>query len=140
MNHKGRLTRAQLALERGRLDALVVTHLPNITFLCGFTGSAAVLIIGRGQGERNRVFFTDGRYTQQAHQEVKSARIKILPGKSALAAASEWLAEQTAWRRIGIDPVHLNEADTKLFTNPFCSKATLFGAPAIVSQFLLLDH
>src|SRR5260370_32218264 len=111
MNHKDRLTRAQLALERGRLDALVVTHLPNITYLCGFTGSAAVLIIGRGQGERDRVFFTDGRYTQQARQAVKSARIKILPGKSAVVAASEWLSQHASWPRIRIGPVHFTGGD-----------------------------
>ena len=138
MSHKGRLTRAQLALERGRLDALVITHLPNITYLCGFTGSAAVLIIGRGQGERDRVFFTDGRYTQQAHQEVKSARIKILPGKSAVVAASEWLAQQSSWRRIGVDAAHLTVAERNLFAKPLRGKARLVDAPAIVEQIRMI--
>jgi Xaa-Pro aminopeptidase len=76
MDYKGRLARARLALDQSRLDALLVTHLPNITYLCGFTGSAGVLIGSR----REFVFFTDGRYTEQAHQEVKGVRIKILPG------------------------------------------------------------
>src|SRR5258707_11230751 len=107
MDYKGRLARPRLALEQSRLDALLVTHLPNISYLCGFTGSAAVLVIS----QREYVFFTDGRYTQQAHQEVKGVRIKILPGKSALAAAAEWIAKQKSWRKIGIDAAHLTVAE-----------------------------
>ena len=138
MDHRGRLTRARLALERGRLDALVVTHLPNITYLCGFTGSAGVLIIGTGQDQRETVFFTDGRYTQQAHEEVKASRIKILPGKSALVAASEWLAQQASWRRIGVDAAHLTITERNLFAKPLRGKARLVEAPAIVEQMRMI--
>ena len=84
MDYKGRLARARLALEQSDLDALLVTHLPNIRYLCGFTGSAGVLLVSRSKGP---VFFTDGRYTQQAQEEVKGAAIKIRPGKSALAGS-----------------------------------------------------
>ena len=84
-------SRARLAIAQNHLDALLVTHLPNIHYLCGFTGSAGVLIVS---ANKDAVFFTDGRYTQQAHEEVKGAAIKIRPGKSALAGASEWLAQE----------------------------------------------
>jgi Xaa-Pro aminopeptidase len=138
MDHRGRLTRARLALEQGRLDALVVTHLPNITYLCGFTGSAGVLIIGTGQDQREAVIFTDGRYTQQAREEVKAARIKILPGKSSLVAASEWLAQQAPWRRIGVDAAHLTITERNLLAKPLRGKARLVEAPAIVEQMRMI--
>jgi len=138
MDHSDRLTRARLALKRGRLDALVVTHLPNITYLCGFAGSAGVLIIGPGPAQRNAVFFTDGRYTQQAHEQVKAARIKILPGKSALVAASEWLAQQASWRRIGVDAAHLTIAERNIFAKPLRGKTRLVEAPAIVEQMRMI--
>jgi Xaa-Pro aminopeptidase len=32
------------AIEAGELDGLLVTHLPNIRYLSGFTGSAALLL------------------------------------------------------------------------------------------------
>ncbi len=49
------------ALEAKRLDALLVTHLPNVRYLTGFTGSAGVLLIGAGK--QKPIFITDGRYT-----------------------------------------------------------------------------
>ena len=45
MNYSQRMRRLQESLEGSRLDALIVTHLPNVRYLCGFTGSAAVLAV-----------------------------------------------------------------------------------------------
>lgn len=70
-----------------RLDALLVTHLPNIRYLCGFTGSSAVLVLTKDRS----VFFTDGRYIAQAKEEVRNSRI-IIVRKAALLSAAEWLA------------------------------------------------
>jgi Xaa-Pro aminopeptidase len=136
MDYQGRLARTRLALEPRRLDALLVTHLPNITYLCGFTGSAGVLLIGRSR--EYGVFFTDGRYTQQAQKEVKAARIKILPGKSAVAAASHWLSQQKSLRRIGIDAAHLTVAEHGAFAKSLRSQAGLVAAPAIVEQLRMI--
>ncbi len=86
MDHVGRLRRLRREIPEN-IDALFISHLPNIRYLCGFTGSSAALIVTRN----NAVFFTDGRYTEQARREVKGARVSI-SRKSALAAASEWLA------------------------------------------------
>ena len=54
-------------------DAFLVSHLPNIRYLCGFTGSAALLLVEQSSA----TLFTDSRYTFQAHEEVSKARIKI---------------------------------------------------------------
>ena len=103
MDHAGRVSRLQSKLEENGLDALLVTHLPNIRYLCGFSGSAAALLVS-GDGA---MLFTDGRYRAQAAQEVNAARIAITR-TSPLASAAESLA---APRRgstrlvIGIDPV-----------------------------------
>jgi Xaa-Pro aminopeptidase len=135
MDHKGRLSGVRLGLEQSHLDALLVTHLPNIAYLCGFTGSAGVLIVTTSV---DNVFFTDGRYTQQARQEVKSARIKILPGKSALAAASAWLAQQKVGRRIGIDAAHLTVAERSALVKPLRGRAKLVEAPPIIEQMRMI--
>lgn len=64
--------RALLAAEG--LEALLVTHLLNIRYLTGFTGSAALLLL-RPDGA---VLFTDFRYATQAPAEVgASAEIEI---------------------------------------------------------------
>ena len=62
------------ALDRDGLDALLVTHLANIRYLTGFTGSAGLLLVGRGEC----VLITDFRYAMQAPQEACSAaRVEI---------------------------------------------------------------
>ncbi len=73
MDYQGRQQRLRSALAFHRLDALLVTHLPNILYLCGFHGSAGVLLVTASRS----VFFTDGRYTAQARSEVEGARIVI---------------------------------------------------------------
>jgi Xaa-Pro aminopeptidase len=59
----------RLALEAEGLDGLVVTHLPNIRYLTGFTGSAAVVLIG----VHRSTLISDFRYAAQAPAEVGSA-------------------------------------------------------------------
>ena len=46
------------ALETHRVDALVVTSLPNILYLTNFTGSSAILVVTADR----LLFLTDGRY------------------------------------------------------------------------------
>jgi Xaa-Pro aminopeptidase len=101
MDHSGRQQRLQAALAESNLDALLVTHLPNIRYLCGFTGSAAALLIG----EQGATLFTDGRYRTQARAEVLSARI-VIARKSPAPAAAEFLAasRSRATTRLGLDP------------------------------------
>src|SRR5437879_13246658 len=84
MDHKGRLRRLQQELSRHRLDSFLVTHAPNIRYLCGFTGSAGVLLVN----ERGSVFFTDGRYISQAREEVDGPKLAIGRKAPLLAAAS----------------------------------------------------
>ena len=111
MDHKTRLRSLQNVFDRSHLDALVVAHLPNVRYLCGFTGTSGVLaIIGT-----NSVFFTDGRYSEQARAEVQGPRI-VIARKPPLAAAAEWLMENKRKlgrkkpRRLGIESEHLTVA------------------------------
>lgn len=104
MDYKGRARKLQDALREKRLDACLVTHLANVRYLSGFTGSAGVLAVAGGKA----AFFTDGRYTTQARAEVHGARVVI--GKTAATlAAMAWLKRQRA-RRIGFDAEHVSVA------------------------------
>jgi Xaa-Pro aminopeptidase len=53
-------------LEALDLDALLVTRLPNVRYLTGYTGSNGQVVIGRA----GSIFFTDGRYIAQSAREV----------------------------------------------------------------------
>jgi Xaa-Pro aminopeptidase len=63
-------------LEQEGLDALLVTHLPNIRYLTGFTGSAALLLVRPDA----TVLLTDFRYAEQAPSEAgTSAAVEVDP-------------------------------------------------------------
>ena len=61
---RGRLAERLVELE---LEALIVTRLPNVRYLTGFTGSNAQVVIA---GDGSAVFLTDGRYGAQSAHEV----------------------------------------------------------------------
>ncbi|MGA8734085.1 MAG: Xaa-Pro peptidase family protein [Terriglobales bacterium] len=111
MDHKGRLGQLRAVFDADSLDALLITHLPNIRYLCGFTGTSGILAIVESGG----AFFTDGRYREQARTEVQGARV-VIARKPPLAAAAEWLVKNRGKvgskspRRLGIESEHLTVA------------------------------
>jgi Xaa-Pro aminopeptidase len=73
------------------IESLLVTHLPDVRYLCGFTGSNAFLGITASRAS----LFTDGRYTAQAREETVGAKVVIAP-KSGRDEACQWLAASGA--------------------------------------------
>lgn len=68
----GRLGRLQARLAGASVDALVVTSLPNIRYLTGFTGSSARLVVRTDAA----ALVTDGRYQDQAAAELAAAGVE----------------------------------------------------------------
>lgn len=134
MNYKQRSEAVRRALESLRLDALVASSLANIRYLCGFSGSSGLLIVTR----RENVFCTDGRYTEQARQEVEGARVRIVKGKSALATAILWLSQQSKFRRIGLEAAHLTLADRDSFSAALPKGTRLVSTSAIVEPLRMI--
>ena len=96
----------QLAKFKSRLgeagfEFFLVTHLPNIFYLCGFSGSAGALLVSPAACS----FFTDGRYTIQAREEVRGARVRIARGSPVLAAGKE--TRSRSKRRAAFEPARL---------------------------------
>jgi Xaa-Pro aminopeptidase len=104
MDWEGRHSKLRAALEGRKVDAMIVTHLPNVRYLCGFTGSAGILLFAR-----KPVFFTDGRYTEQASLQVKGARISIVKaaGPPVVTAACKKLR----LKRVAVESEHLTMAE-----------------------------
>ncbi len=84
-----RTNRLRLSFPTLGVDSILVSHLPNIQYLCGFTGSAGLLLID----ESKATLFTDSRYTFQARQEVHGARVHIAK-QGLLRAVGEELKSQ----------------------------------------------
>jgi Xaa-Pro aminopeptidase len=120
MDHVSRLKALLLALSKNNLDALLVTHMPNVRYLCGFTGSSGVLLVT----PKSVTFLTDGRYTEQATQQVKGAKIVTAKG-APVAGAAKLLTRLRG--TVGFESDHTSvsarESLQKLFPKPVRLKA-----------------
>jgi Xaa-Pro aminopeptidase len=66
VDHQLRRTTLIGRLDELQIDALLITRLPNARYLTGFTGSNAQALVRSG----GCMFFSDGRYGEQARREV----------------------------------------------------------------------
>lgn len=101
---KDRARKTSDLLRECGLDAVVLFHLPNVRYLCGFTGTDGVLAATTDKS----CFLTDSRYTTQARDQVRAGEIREYQIK--LDGVVSWLREQGV-RRIGF------EAETLSFAN-----------------------
>ena len=132
MDFKTRQKQLKGQLASTRLDALLISHLPNIRYLCGFTGSAGFLLVQ----ESGSVFFTDVRYDTQAREEVTGAKV-VIARKAVLNAVGEWIAARRKRARgwtIGIEADHLTVAERKRVADLLPRGLRLKNAPSLVEQ------
>jgi Xaa-Pro aminopeptidase len=73
-------------METRRVPYILVTHLPNIRYLTGFTGSAGILLVGPRAGN----LWVDPRYTLQAQEQADGVDV-IEEEEGILKGASTWL-------------------------------------------------
>ncbi len=106
MDYSRRIGNLRRKLTRTGLSGLLVTHLPDVCYLCGFTGSSAALAITRHRAR----LFTDGRYRTQAAEEVQVANVEIIARAPAVAAV-EWLAAQPNAESAGFDATRTTVAE-----------------------------
>jgi Xaa-Pro aminopeptidase len=100
MNFSLRKKRASAAAKAAGVDGMLITHLPDVRYLSGFTGSSAALVLVGGRA----TLFTDGRYTAQARIEAAGTKV-VIAKKPAVMAACEWL-ESAGLKRCGFDATH----------------------------------
>src|SRR4051812_17933136 len=84
-------------------DVLIVSGLPNIRYLSGFTGSNAIVLIAAGQS----ILFTDPRYTIQARTE-SDCSVRIIRGS--LYDGVSKVLKNRKWKRIAIERNRLTVA------------------------------
>jgi Xaa-Pro aminopeptidase len=94
-----RADRVQAALRARELDAVLVTHLVNIRWLTGFTGTNGVAVVG---ADGTRGFLTDFRYVERAEAEVDAFE-RERGGRDLLADAAKKLSG-----RVGFEDNHLS--------------------------------
>ena len=103
---------AGLAAEH--VDALVVTSLPNIRWLTGFSGSNAVLLVT----PHERVLCTDFRYETPAADEVGPAARVVIESQSLWTALWRELAKASSLETVGFESAHLIHRDFARLLDP----------------------
>jgi Xaa-Pro aminopeptidase len=136
MNFPARRQKLREHLTASRFNALLVSHLPNIRYLCGFTGSAGLLLVE----EAGSIFFTDTRYDAQAHEEVKGSKI-VIARKPALRALGEFLANRPKRARpsaVGIESEHSTVAEKKRLKRLLPAGVVLRDSSSIVERLRMV--
>ncbi|GGG68734.1 M24 family metallopeptidase [Corynebacterium pelargi] len=86
-----------------RIDAMLLTHLTNVRYFSGFSGSNGALLV---QKDLSAQIATDGRYTTQIAQEVPDIEAKITRK-----VATELLSGLQGPKRVGYEAGHLSVAE-----------------------------
>lgn len=123
-----RQRRVREALADAGLDALLVTHLSNVRYLCGFTGSAGVLAISPSEAN----FFTDGRYSEQARAEISGTRV-VIEKAAALLAAAKWV-RSSRLHAIGVEADHVTLAARAVLKRAFPANVRLRETHGMVEE------
>ena len=92
MQYPERLQSLKNRLAAQPAQALLLTHLPDIRYLCGFTGSNALLLLL----PRRTVLFTDGRYSEQARKESADSGVRVVITKHLVEEACKTLLRAKA--------------------------------------------
>ena len=129
MNYRLRQQNLRDHLATTQFDALLVSHLPNIRYLCGFTGSSGLLLVE----ESGSVFFTDVRYDTQAHAEVKGAKV-VIARQAVLNAAADRIAALRGKQVIAIEADHVTVSDRKRLNNLLPTHLRLKNASSLVER------
>lgn len=100
--HELRVRRISDRIAQRNLDAILITDLPNVFYLTGFTGSTAAAVVAEGKS----YLLVDPRYTVQARGECESSNVIEYSGKSTMSAAAD-LINDLKPRRIAYEADNL---------------------------------
>jgi Xaa-Pro aminopeptidase len=106
---RSRLARLRDAMLAQGLDGFVVSSLPNIRFLSGFSGTHALIVVTR----RGAWFLTDSRYSLQIRKEVSGFRHCLTGDPFPLTIAARGFLRPC--RQVGIEAEHMTVAEERTF-------------------------
>ena len=96
-----RIVKIKEMLKELNLDAFYITHIPNIRYITGFSGSSAYVIVTK----ETDYFLTDFRYKEQSAEQVKGFDIRVnykVMDEMKMIFASE------DFKRVGFESTHIS--------------------------------
>jgi len=130
MDVAGRVDRLRALLAEEGVDALLVTALTNVRYLTGFTGSAGLVVVSADE----LVLVTDGRYTEQAADQLASAGV---PGRLEITGTEQRriVTEAVADAgRIGLEADHVSWAAQRRYAREWFADRDLVPTSGLVEQ------
>lgn len=131
MDHLRRLDALVEAVEAHRCDAMIVSHLTNIRYLTGFTGSAAILVVASG----GATLITDGRYASQAPAQVEAAtgdRVAVeISSNDQDRRVRDALGRATT---VGLEAEHLSWAAQRRYAEEWGDEVHLVATSGVVEE------
>ncbi|HRQ79116.1 MAG TPA: aminopeptidase P family protein [Gemmatimonadaceae bacterium] len=109
--HADRLTRLRASLAHSQLDALLVTALPNVRYLTGFSGSNALVLVTADDA----LLLTDFRYAAQVKHEVAPEVQVIIEQMSLWTRLWKELKQLPRVQVIAFETAHVTHQDAAKF-------------------------
>lgn len=128
MEFGSRASRLRESFDRAGIDALVVTNASNIRYLTSFTGSAGVVVVTPG----SLVLITDGRYRDQAVDQVRAAGVEAEVEISSTAQRQLIEGALEAAGRIGLEADHVSWSTQRRYADDWFPDRVLVPTTALV--------
>ncbi|HEY3241081.1 MAG TPA: aminopeptidase P family protein [Acidimicrobiia bacterium] len=126
----GRIDRLRERFDEAHIDALFVTRLVNVRYLTGFTGSAALLLVGPDEV----LFVSDGRYRDQAADQLAAAGV---PARIEISGADQKrivhdAAVAAGYGRVGLEAHGVTWSQQRSFASEWFTGAELVPTEGLV--------
>ncbi len=128
MEFGSRSSRLRESFDHAGIDALVVTNPSNIRYLTSFTGSAGVVVVTAG----SLVLITDGRYRDQAVDQVRAAGVDAEVEISSTAQRKLIEAALAGMGRIGLEADHVSWSTQRRYAEDWFPDRELVPTTALV--------
>jgi len=132
MPMKERLERLRNSMEAGGWPALLVSNPVNVSYLSGFTGSFAYLLLTGGRD----LLLTDSRYLEQAREETGAVEV-LDTGRSAWRQVESLLAAEGIMR-LALEADHLTMEAFERLRQVVAGKVALEAVPSPVADLRLV--
>ncbi|HEY3143206.1 MAG TPA: Xaa-Pro peptidase family protein [Acidimicrobiales bacterium] len=135
MDVVGRTSRLRDGLGEADCEALLVTNLTNIRYLTGFSGSAAMLAVPASADEEV-VFVTDGRYTDQATEEIArhGVEARVETGATSQVQREILAAALDGVSQLGLEADNITWAQQRAFASEVFPEAKLVATTGLVEE------
>lgn len=130
MEVASRVERLRDRLDEAGCQALLVTHLPNLRYLTGFTGSAGMLLVRAEE----LLLVTDGRYRDQAAEQVAAAGVdaRLEIAQTAAAQLAILTTAGAGISDLGLEAAHVSWAAVRRYTGEWFGGANLVPTEGLV--------